>query len=183
MPTNMQHVLRRSALLIAASALTAARVSAQSGDAATAAPKGAAIYTNEQAERGSQVFGYRCITCHQRTDYANPDFRLKWNGQTAYALFERIRSSMPDTDPGSYGINEYQEVVAYILKMNGLPAGTASFAGDSVAKATVLDFSLYKPVPSHHTEVVHAPLPVARVALHQCCPAVRTAHGGGTAGH
>ena len=172
-------MLRRCALAIAM--VTVSQSAIAQGTDSAAAPKGPAIYTAEQAERGSQVFGYRCITCHQRTDYANPDFRLKWNGQTAYALFERIRSSMPDTDPGSYGINEYQEVVAYILKLNGLPAGTAPFVGDSVAKATVLDFSLYKPVPTHHTEVVHA-LPqtarVVRYALHRCCSAVRATRAG-----
>jgi hypothetical protein len=173
----------RFPLLLLAGLFLTSGAAAQGADASATVAKGTAIYTTEQAERGSQVFGYRCIACHQRTDYANPDFRLKWNGQSAFALFERIRSSMPDTDPGSYGINEYQEVVAYILRMNGLPAGNAPFAGDSVAKATVLDFALYKPVPSHHTEVVHAPVPTVRVAPHQCCPVVRATHGGGAAGH
>jgi hypothetical protein len=164
-------------------ALLAAPLAAQAPESAANAPRGAAIYTDAQAERGSQVYGYRCVACHQRTDYANPDFRLKWNGQTAFALFERIRSSMPDTDPGSYGITEYQDVVAYILKMNGLPAGTASFVGDSVAKATVLDFARYKPAPLHQTEVVHALSSTARAVLHQCCSAPRAARAGGSSRH
>lgn len=157
-------------------------VTSTGATAQNAAPRAVAIYTEEQAERGSQVYGYRCITCHNRADYANPDFRLKWNGQTAFALFERIRSSMPDTDPGSYGLSEYLDVTAYILKLNGLPAGTTPFAGDSLARATKLEFGPTPP-PSLTPEVVHALRPLARVAHHRCCSARRTTTARGADGH
>ncbi len=88
-------------------------------------------FTEEQAERGNQVFTRVCLECHERTEMANPDFRLKWGGQTTFDLFKSISTTMPDSDPGSLPRTDYTDVVAYILKLNGIPAGGAELVADS----------------------------------------------------
>jgi hypothetical protein len=57
---------------------------------------------------------------------ANADFRLKWGGQTTFDLYKNIVTTMPDSDPGSLPRADYEDVVAYILKLNGIPAGMAT---------------------------------------------------------
>ncbi|HEX4935074.1 MAG TPA: cytochrome c, partial [Gemmatimonadaceae bacterium] len=89
-------------------------------------------FTEAQAERGGQVFTRVCLECHERSEMANPDFRLKWGGQSTFDLFKSISTTMPDSDPGSLPRNDYADVVAYILKLNGIPAGTTELAADSV---------------------------------------------------
>jgi len=88
-------------------------------------------FTEAQAERGNQVFTRVCLECHERSEMANPDFRLKWGGQTTFDLFKAIATTMPDSDPGSLPRGDYTDVVAYILKLNGIPAGGAELVADS----------------------------------------------------
>jgi mono/diheme cytochrome c family protein len=90
--------------------------------AATVVPSNA-FYTAAQAARGEKVFAAQCVTCHARKDLSNPDFKLKWNGRTVFDLFERLQSTMPESDPGSLSDAEYADVVAYLMKLNGMPAG------------------------------------------------------------
>lgn len=88
-------------------------------------------YTEEQAGRGEQVFSRVCLECHARSEMASADFRLKWGGQTTLDLFRNIVTTMPDSDPGSLPRADYEDVVAYILKLNGIPAGSAPLVSDS----------------------------------------------------
>jgi hypothetical protein len=46
-------------------------------------------------------------------------------------LVERTRSTMPPTAAGSLSQNTYFDIVAYLLQMNGLPAGSAELEGAS----------------------------------------------------
>lgn len=88
-------------------------------------------YTDAQAERGAQLFTRVCLECHERVDLSNADFRLKWGGQTTFDLFKNISTTMPDNNPGMLAKTEYADVVAYILKLNGVPAGPAELVADS----------------------------------------------------
>jgi mono/diheme cytochrome c family protein len=81
------------------------------------------FYTAAQATRGDKVFAANCVACHARRDMGSADFQLKWNGRTVHDLFERVQSTMPESDPGSLSATEYADVVAYLLKLNGMPAG------------------------------------------------------------
>ncbi len=96
-------------------------------------PASSVTYTEEQAGRGGIVFGRVCIDCHSRKDMSNPDFRVKWNGRTAFDFFDRVRSTMPESDPGSLARAEYLDVTAYVAKLNGLAAGTAALPDDDAA--------------------------------------------------
>ena len=46
-----------------------------------------------------------------------------WTGLTVGQLFERILLSMPEADPASVSRSEKADIVAFILRANGFPAG------------------------------------------------------------
>ena len=99
-----------------------------------AAPAANAItYTEEQAGRGAEVFSGVCIECHARKDFSDTEFRGKWRGRTAFDLFDRIRSTMPESSPGSLARSSYLDVVAYIAKLNSLAAGSVALPDDEEA--------------------------------------------------
>ena len=107
----------------------------------------AKVYTDSQATAGQAVFVKVCAECHETKDVTGADFRTKWKGQSVFALFEQIRTTMPDGNPGTLSRDEYISTVAYILKLNGLPAGDKALATDSVALSGI---TLELPPPSSH---------------------------------
>jgi hypothetical protein len=48
----------------------------------------------------------------------------RWSGRTVGDLFDVIRLTMPDDDPGSLPREQYADLLAYILAVNTLPTGT-----------------------------------------------------------
>ena len=127
----------RSFLLLAALlllAISAAR--AQSTDS-TAAAGGKSVwqgvYTEEQATRGTSEHQNNCTSCHGAEKYAGDVFVKNWVGRTVFDLFDLLRTTMPDDNPGGLTAQQYKDIVAYILKTNGIPAGTDSLPGDPEA--------------------------------------------------
>jgi mono/diheme cytochrome c family protein len=98
---------------------------------ATAAPP--ASYTDEQAQRGAKTFARACGECHATAEMANADFRLKWHGRPAFDLFSLIATTMPEENPGTLTREEYAEIVAYLMKLNGAPTGALPLPADSAA--------------------------------------------------
>jgi hypothetical protein len=80
-------------------------------------------YSESQARRGGGVFRKVCNECHESAEHAGPAFQKVWTGQTAFDLFELIRSTMPNDNPGRLKRQEYVDIVAYILSLNSYPAG------------------------------------------------------------
>jgi mono/diheme cytochrome c family protein len=100
------------------------------------------VYSDSQATRGQLWFESQCMACHPQRDMSSPDFQVKWKGLTALDLFDRISNTMPMTSPGSLSRRTYVDIVAYLLKINGLPAGTTALAADSAAmKQAALAFT------------------------------------------
>ena len=83
------------------------------------------VFTEAQASRGEQTFRQVCGACHDTGEFSGGRFRLTWVGQTAGDLFDTISTLMPEGDPGSLRPAEYAAVVAYLLQLNGYPAGEA----------------------------------------------------------
>ena len=48
----------------------------------------------------------------------------RWAGKSVGDLFDLIRLTMPDDDPGSLAKEEYADLVAYILAVNKFPTGS-----------------------------------------------------------
>lgn len=95
------------------------------------------LYSEAQAERGLEVFTKICSECHEIEDLTNEDFRLNWDGTTLYELFDNIRTTMPDENPGTLTPQQYVDVTAYVLQLNKLPSGPDDFTGDSTNASAV----------------------------------------------
>lgn len=125
------------ALVAASVAVTLAALallSARPGDAQPAQRSTQdGVYTYAQANRGKDVFAGLCQSCHTPTVHAGPPFRNKWFGHTLGELFGYMRREMPKANPGSLTDEEYAELVAYLMRINGMPTGSTPLAADSAA--------------------------------------------------
>jgi len=97
----------------------------------------AAAVARRQLDLGEQWFQSACLSCHAIGAVTDDDFRLKWNGRSAFDLFDRIRSTMPAANPGSLTQSTYAAIVAYLMKANGMPARTRAVSRDSSALAAI----------------------------------------------
>ena len=90
------------------------------------------VYTEAQAERGARVYAGSCVLCHGANlagTYETPPlegrFLPNWSGATLDKLFDYVSTAMPLHSPGALSPAESADVVAYILQVNGMPAGSA----------------------------------------------------------
>jgi mono/diheme cytochrome c family protein len=135
----------RRAVFIFFSVMWAGRIALAAAQDPAPPPPSPVPYTEEQAGRGAEVFSSVCLECHARKDFSDVEFRGKWRGRTAFDLFERMRSTMPESNPGSLGRSTYLDVVAYIAKLNGFAAGSVELPDDEAALK-----KLILALPSHH---------------------------------
>jgi S-disulfanyl-L-cysteine oxidoreductase SoxD len=97
------------------------------------------VFTEKQAKRGQPLFNQYCASCHGDAltggDATPPltggDFLANWNGLTVGDLFERIRRTMPQNDPGRLSRQQDADVLAYILSVNEFPPGQAELPHDT----------------------------------------------------
>ncbi len=107
-----------------------------------------AVYTADQATQGRELFAMACQNCHTPTVHAGPPFRNKWFGRSLGELFEYLQASMPKNDPGSLSNEEYMVAIAYLMKLNGMPAGSTPLAADPKLLHRIRIDSL-RPAPPH----------------------------------
>ena len=89
------------------------------------------VYSSVQAERGEGVYNNACISCHGKDLGGNSNspglvgmgFMFLWEGRTLGEFFEKIREEMPTDRPGQLPVQDYVDVIAYIMKANSFPAG------------------------------------------------------------
>ena len=81
------------------------------------------VFTEAQATRGEATFRGVCSACHDPGEFSGGRFRLTWVGMSAGDLYDTIATLMPEGDPGSLTPAQYAGVVAYLLQLNGYPAG------------------------------------------------------------
>lgn len=83
------------------------------------------VYTADQATKGRQVFNGNCLGCHTTATHMGPAFENKWFGRPLFDLYDYVSQMMPKAAPGSLTEDEYVWLVAYILRLNGMPPGRA----------------------------------------------------------
>ena len=115
--------MKRTGALVAAMALLSLGVAlpavAQTEERVTTLD---GVYTEEQALRGAEVIESVCRECHDDEEFVGAFIR-SWAGASVAALFDDIYSLMPEDQPGSLPVQQYADVIAYILQLNGLPPG------------------------------------------------------------
>jgi hypothetical protein len=101
------------------------------------------VYSDDQADRGETLYRSACEGCHAPDlsggkvvpELVGATFKEDWDGSMLGLLFERVLRSMPEDDPASVTPGEKADILAYILRANGFPAGSR----DLQAELDVLD--------------------------------------------
>ena len=97
------------------------------------------VYGSLQADRGRVVYEERCVSCHGAMSSITPDmaallsdhtFRARWAGRSLAELFELIRETMPQDEPGTLQPEQTTDLLAYILRSNRLPVGDLDLTSD-----------------------------------------------------
>src|SRR5260370_24201641 len=104
-------------------------------------PARTAPYTVEQANAGRETYQVKCATCHlsdlkgsnEASPLAGGNFVNTWRARTTSDLFNRIRNTMPISDPGSLADEEAINIVAYLLQANGAAAGAQALTPATTA--------------------------------------------------
>lgn len=91
----------------------------------------AGVYSEKQAARGEDVYAGMCKSCHAAATHTGVAFEKSWNGRSLSELFGFISTRMPKNEPGSLAPEEYVDVLAYLLKLNQMPAGASELPPDS----------------------------------------------------
>lgn len=98
--------------------------------AAAAKTTKARVYSAAQATRGEALYMSMCVSCHPPATYTGAVF-LTWQGRTMGDLLAFLQEKMPKNDPGSLTAKEYADVMAYLLKLNKMPAGRVDLPADA----------------------------------------------------
>jgi len=91
------------------------------------------IFTDEQAQRGEPLYTDNCEVCHSgglAPDLAGDAFRASWNDSSVGDLFELIKFTMPQHNPGSLTEQQYADILAYVLGSGGFPSGQTELLPD-----------------------------------------------------
>ena len=108
---------------------------------AASSPSGSSVldgvFTSSQASRGEQRFRQVCAACHRINDFTGIRFRLIWVGRTVGDFFQVTSTLMPEDDPGSLSPEDYANLLAYFLQLNGYPAGEEPLPADVSALQNV----------------------------------------------
>lgn len=95
------------------------------------------IYSQEQADRGKQVYVRVCSQCHP-LDWYQGDIMRAWEGAPIYNFYQLVSTSMPQSNPGSLPRRDYVDMLAYILELNGMPPGEESLSSRSSVLQNIL---------------------------------------------
>jgi mono/diheme cytochrome c family protein len=119
-------------------------------DAVKKKPRGSppALYTKEQAEEGAVAYYQNCAMCHgplldgqeggfpgpalKGPDFADPSYDFHVN-----EIFNFVAKLMPSATPGSLSPEQDVQIMAFILRENGYPAGAKELTYDGAAKSRV----------------------------------------------
>jgi alcohol dehydrogenase (cytochrome c) len=149
-------------------------------------PATIAPFTSEQAVAGRAAYQAKCASCHRPdmkgSNEAPPlsggNFMNTWRDRAVSDLFDRIRNTMPPTNPGSLGFDEAASIVAYLLQSNGAAAGTQALSPTTSGRIGGF-INAGTPAPAHPAagQNSEAPAPASAPARAAGAPAGVTVAG------
>ena len=102
-------------------------------------------FTEGQAARGQERYRTACGACHaedllgaQGPALVGQAFLDRWAGSTVFDMVQVIKQSMPQEAPDSLGLPAYVDIVSYLLKSNGSPAGPSELPAGPDALRQIL---------------------------------------------
>ena len=111
------------------------------------------VYTEAQAARGAAAYEAACAGCH-RADLGGGTgpalkqqrFASQFAGKELRTLFTKVATTMPRNAPGSLGDNVALDLIAYLLRENGFPAGSEELTAEELDGIRVVA-GMRKPPP------------------------------------
>lgn len=128
---------RPSPSRLAALLLACCLGSAQAGDLNDA------VYAEEQARSGRKLYEKHCIQCHERQYFGR--VLGGWRGERLSELFLLMSGIMPEGAPGSLSEREYLDILAYMLSLNGFPAGEKALVAEELGGIRILPKAARRP--------------------------------------
>lgn len=128
---------RAFAVLIAGAGLMTPATRALAQRAAPPRSTRTGVYSVEQAARGQDLYAGMCKSCHTPASHTGVTFQKLWDGRTLSDLYGYISTRMPKNEPGSLAPEEYADLLAYLLKLNEMPAGPAELTPDTTMLGTI----------------------------------------------
>src|SRR5579871_1322214 len=111
------------------------------------------IYTDAQATRGELAYTKTCAECHDLSFDGTPvegeGFIDNWREFPLQTLYDFISQNMPQDNPGELSKDSYRDVIAYILRRNGYPKGSAELTEDVVKSTVMVGLDGPKPLASN----------------------------------
>ncbi len=140
---------------IGAAGLIVTSAAAPAAPAAAVQPAAAAtryawdgVFTDVQADRGEREYGRTCSHCHglalegdgarEVPTLVSDPFQRRWRGRTVQTLFDTLMRSMPADDLGTLTPRAAVDLIAYLLRANGAPAGQTPLPPERDAIAAVV---------------------------------------------
>ena len=89
------------------------------------------VYSEEQARRGEPLYQQYCSSCHgadmaggeMAPGLTGGEFASNWNDLSLGQLFDRIRTSMPQNNPGSLSRQQIADIMSFMLYKGTAPSG------------------------------------------------------------
>jgi S-disulfanyl-L-cysteine oxidoreductase SoxD len=124
----------------------------------SAQPKQATVldgaYTEAQAQTGAVAYEVSCAGCHEGDEpEANSpkgsEFIERWREAPLGFLYQFISTNMPGNKPGSLTEENYLDIVSYLLKANGYPAGVSELTVAKTSSVLLVGTDGPKPLPAN----------------------------------
>jgi cbb3-type cytochrome c oxidase subunit III len=138
------------------------------------------VYSNIQAQRGAKHYNNICANCHEGGEPdADPlfgaEFIDRWREAPLAFLYGFISTNMPGDDAGNLSEATYVESIAFLLKENGYPAGSANLTATGMADILLVGQEGPQPLPPNSLVRVAGCLEVEgdMVRLTQAAPVTR----------
>ena len=98
------------------------------------------IFTEAQAASGEQLYSASCASCHG-SDLAGGEmapslvageFMASWNDLSLKDLLNRMYDSMPQNAPRSLSREQDADILSFVLRKEGFPAGASRLSSQAV---------------------------------------------------
>jgi hypothetical protein len=132
--TITRKLLPASFLVLALTVTIRAGLAQEAGKDGPTVSTTTGVYLETQAKAGQEIFEATCLGgCHNMASHRGAAFKNHWDGRPLWDIFKLINEEMPKDDPGSLSVTDTANLVAYILKLNGQPAGKEELSTDPAA--------------------------------------------------